>query len=398
MILLTALAAIPATAAFAQPKPEQPKTPHLEFTTVKEVPITSIKNQNRSGDCWCFSALSFLESEVLKSKGIETDLSEMYVIGKSYHDRADKYIRVDGALGWGPGSEAGDVLHVIADYGIVPEDVYHGMNYGSELPDQGELDAVTGAYVDAIVKSHSKKLTTAWLRGFDGIIQAYLGEWPTQFEWEGQTYTPESYRDYLGINPDDYVALTSFTHHPFYSEYAIDVHDNWRWDTAYNLPLDEFMDVLYNAIDNGYSVLWSTDCSEKGFTRTGIGIVPEDEPETKPATSGTDQERWVGKDDGEDPEAKPEEKPLKEKEITQELRQQEYDLKQTTDDHGMHIYGTAVDQNGNKFFLVKNSWGESGEYKGIWYCSDAFVRFKTIDVVVNKNAIPEAIRTKLGIR
>ncbi len=395
-IILSAFALFAATAAFAQSRP-QSKVPDLSFTTVKEIPITEMKDQHRSGTCWCYSTLSFFESEILRTKGITTDLSEMFVVSHSYHDRAVKYVRLDGKLGFSAGSGFGDVLHVIRDYGIVPEEIYSGMNYGTELPEQGELDAVLKAYVDAIVKNPNKTLSTAWLKGYDGVLAAYLGEYPKNFEYNGFTYTAETFRNWLGIDVDDYVPLTSFTHHPFYEPFVIEVCDNWRWDACYNLPLDEFMEVIYNAIDNGYSVLWGTDVSEKGFTRTGVGVIMDEEYEK--SLEGTDQAMWVDIGDGNGRRvAYPEQEPLKEKTITQEMRQIAFDNKQTTDDHGMHIFGTAIDQDGNVFFMVKNSWGDSGDYHGVWYCSDAFVRYKTLNILVHKDALPKEIKAKLGIK
>ena len=368
------------------------QTPDYEFTVIKENPITSVKNQNRSGTCWCYSALSFVESEILRTKGQEVDLSEMFVVGKSYRDRAVKYVRLDGHLNFAAGSSFGDVLHVINDYGIVPQSAMNGMNYGSVLPEQYELDAALKGYVSAIASNPNKKLSTAWVNGFDGIVEAYLGEYPETFTVDGKEYTPESYRDHLGINMDDYVNITSFTHHPFYEQFVIEVPDNWRWDTAYNLPMDEMMDVMFNAIEKGYTVAWGSDVSETGFTRNGIAVALA---ETK-NTSGSDQERWVGKADAPKEEAKvalPEEVT-----VTQEMRQEGYDRKTTTDDHGMHIYGLAKDQNGTKYFMVKNSWGESGKYKGIWYASETFVKFKTLNIVVHKDALPKDIAKKLGIK
>ena len=379
--------------AFAQ-EPGKNEAPKYEFTVVKENPISSIKDQYRSGTCWCFSSLSFLESEIMRLKGYDdVDLSEMFVVGKSYHDRAIKYVRLDGHLNFGAGSSFGDVLNVIRDYGIVPQDVMPGLNYGTEKPEHSEMDAALKGYVEAIVKNPNRKLTTAWVNGLDGILCAYLGEAPAEFEVNGVTYTPESYRDYLGINPDDYVSITSFTHHPFYTSFPIEVCDNWRWDSSYNLPLDEMMEVMYNAIENGYTIAWGSDVSEKGFTRDGIGIIPDMDP--APA-AGSDQEKWVGKED-----AKPEEEaagPVEEKHITQEMRQDGFDRKTTTDDHGMQIYGIAKDQNGTPFFMVKNSWGDAGQYDGIWYVSDSFVRYKTINIVVHKDAVPKELRKKLGIK
>ena len=389
-IISAAACALIAVSAAAQ----APKAPEYEFTVVKENPVTSIKNQYRSGTCWCYSALSFIESEILRTKGQEVDLSEMFVVGKSYRDRAVKYVRLDGHLNFAAGSSFGDVLHVIEDYGIVPQEAYSGFNYGTEMPEQNELDAALAGYVRAIAQNPNKKLTTAWLNGFDGILDAYLGEVPETFAVNGTQYTPESYRDALGINPDDYVNLTSFTHHPFYESFIIEVPDNWRWDSAYNLPIDELMEVMYNAIDKGYTIAWGSDVSENGFTRDGLAVMPV---EKKAAAAGSDQERWVGKAADQPKEEVRAELP-EEMVITQEMRQDGYDRKTTTDDHGMHIYGVAKDQNGTKYFMVKNSWGETGKYKGVWYASDSFVKYKTLNVVVHKDALPKNIAKKLGIK
>ena len=393
--LLTAALLLTVVSGFAQEKKDSTKkSSEYEFTVIKENPITSIKDQYRSGTCWCFSALSFLESEIMKEKGIDSlDLSEMFVVSRSYHDRGIKYVRLDGHLNFGAGSSFGDVLHVVKDYGIVPQEAMPGLNYGTEKPEHSEMDAALKGYVDAIVENPNRTLTTAWVNGLDGILSAYLGEIPSTFEVDGVEYTPETYRDYLGINPDDYVSLTSFTHHPFYSPFIIEVCDNWRWDASYNLPLDELMEVMYNAISEGYTIAWGSDVSEMGFSRTGVATVPD--VDRKPG-AGSDQERWIGK--SEDKEAAPSDGSQEEKVITQEMRQDGYDRKTTTDDHGMQIYGIAQDQDGNKFFMVKNSWGDAGKYKGVWYVSDAFVRDKTMNIVVNMNAIPKDIRKKLGIK
>ena len=362
-----------------------------EFTVVKQAPVTSVKNQYRSGTCWCYSALSFVESEIIRQKGIEVDLSEMFVVNHAYFDRAVKYIRLDGKLGFSAGSSFGDVFEVIKSYGIVPQDVYSGMNYGTELPVQGELDAVLEGFVKALVTNPNRKLTPAWKPAFQGILDAYLGEIPATFKAEEKAFNPLTYRDYLGINTDDYINLTSFTHHPFYEPFIIEVCDNWRWGSAYNLPIEELMEVMYNAVENGYTIAWGADVSEKGFTRSGIATVPDFENKV---TAGSDQERWVGKSDA----GKEESAPAEEKVITQEMRQLAYDNKETTDDHGMHIYGLAKDQNGNPYFIVKNSWGKAGDYEGIWYASDAYVRYKTLNIVVHKDALPKSIKKKLGIK
>ena len=385
---LFALAAIMLSLSAVAQEVKQDKP---EFTVVKQAPVTSVKNQYRSGTCWCYSALSFVESEIIRQKGIEVDLSEMFVVNHAYFDRAVKYIRLDGKLGFSAGSSFGDVFEVIKAYGIVPQDVYSGMNYGTELPVQGELDAVLEGFVKALVTNPNRKLTPAWKPAFQGILDAYLGEIPATFKAEEKAFNPLTYRDYLGINTDDYVNLTSFTHHPFYEPFIIEVCDNWRWGSAYNLPIEELMEVMYNAVENGYTIAWGADVSEKGFTRSGIATVPDFENKV---TAGSDQERWVGKSET----GKEESAPAEEKVITQEMRQLAYDNKETTDDHGMHIYGLAKDQNGNPYFIVKNSWGKAGDYEGIWYASDAYVRYKTLNIVVHKDALPKSIKKKLGIK
>ena len=385
---LFALAAIMLSLSAVAQEVKQDKP---EFTVVKQAPVTSVKNQYRSGTCWCYSALSFVESEIIRQKGIEVDLSEMFVVNHAYFDRAVKYIRLDGKLGFSAGSSFGDVFEVIKSYGIVPQDVYSGMNYGTELPVQGELDAVLEGFVKALVTNPNRKLTPAWKPAFQGILDAYLGEIPATFKAEEKAFNPLTYRDYLGINTDDYINLTSFTHHPFYEPFIIEVCDNWRWGSAYNLPIEEFMEVMYNAVENGYTIAWGADVSEKGFTRSGIATVPDFENKV---TAGSDQERWVGKSET----GKEESAPAEEKVITQEMRQLAYDNKETTDDHGMHIYGLAKDQNGNPYFIVKNSWGKAGDYEGIWYASDAYVRYKTLNIVVHKDALPKSIKKKLGIK
>lgn len=385
---LFALAAIMLSLSAVAQEVKQDKP---EFTVVKKAPVTSVKNQYRSGTCWCYSALSFVESEIIRQKGIEVDLSEMFVVNHAYFDRAVKYIRLDGKLGFSAGSSFGDVFEVIKSYGIVPQDVYSGMNYGTELPVQGELDAVLEGFVKALVTNPNRKLTPAWKPAFQGILDAYLGEIPATFKAEEKAFNPLTYRDYLGINTDDYINLTSFTHHPFYEPFIIEVCDNWRWGSAYNLPIEELMEVMYNAVENGYTIAWGADVSEKGFTRSGIATVPDFENKV---TAGSDQERWVGKSET----GKEESAPAEEKVITQEMRQIAYDNKETTDDHGMHIYGLAKDQNGNPYFIVKNSWGKAGDYEGIWYASDAYVRYKTLNIVVHKDALPKSIKKKLGIK
>lgn len=373
----------------------QQKTEAYTFTVVKENPITSVKNQNSTGTCWSFSGLGFLESELIRQGKGTYDLSEMYIVRKNYEDKAKKYTRLHGSLNFGPGGSFADVVESIDDYGLVPNSVYTGLNYGSDTHNHNEMDKVLSAYIKGIAESNS--LTTAWFNGFSGILDAYLGKTPDTFTYEGKQYTPQSFAKMLGLNQNDYVSITSFTHHPFYTKFAIEVPDNWRWANSYNLPLDELIETIDNAINNGYTVAWASDVSEAGFSREGIAIVPD---ENAPENIGSDQAKWLGLSPREKSNAlrdKIGREMLKEKTITQEMRQEAFDNFQTTDDHGMQIYGIAKDQNGNKYYMVKNSWGETGPYKGIWYVSEPFVRYKTLSAVVNKKALPASVSKKLGL-
>ena len=262
-----------------------------QFTTVKEVKISPVKNQNRTGTCWCFSGLGFLESELLRMGKGEYDLSEMFIVNHSYKDKADKYVRLHGYLNFAQGGSFGDVLYAAKHYGLVPESVMNGLNYGENMHVHGEMESAAANYLEAIIKNPNRKLSTAWKKGFDGIIDAYLGELPEKFTYNGKEYTPKSFAEELGLNIDDYVSLTSFTHHPFYSTFPIEVQDNWRWDLSYNLPIDELMQVFDNAINNGYSIAWASDVSEKGFSRNGVAVAADIESMER---SGSDQDRWLG--------------------------------------------------------------------------------------------------------
>ncbi len=362
------------------------------FTTVKANPITSVKNQASSGTCWAYSTIGFFESEAIRLGNIKDtlkypDFSVFYVVSHSYMDRAVKYVRLDGNLTFGAGSEADDVLHVIEDYGIVPLEAMTGMNYGTELPRQAELDAVLSGYISAVAKNPNRTLTTAWRPGFQAVLDAYLGPCPEKFTVDGKEYTPAEYRDAMKIVPEDYVTLSSFTHHPFYSWFPLEVCDNWRWDEVYNVPIDEFMSVLDDAIMKGYTVAWGADVSHAGFTRNGLGILVD----VKASSAGSDQEHWVGKEEG-----KPAPVSIVESVPTQESRQVEFENKTITDDHGMQIFGIAKDQDGKKYYMVKNSWGETGKYKGIWYVTEAFVKNQSMDYMIHKSALPKDLRKKLS--
>ncbi|WP_350456098.1 C1 family peptidase [Macellibacteroides fermentans] len=367
------------------------------FTPVKELKVTPVKNQNRTGTCWSFSGLGFLEAELIRQGKGEFDLSEMFIVGHSYKDKADKYVRLHGKLNFGQGGSFEDVLYVTKHYGAVPESVMNGLQYGEDMHVHGEMEAIAYNYVNAVVKNSNGKLSTSWKKGYDAVIDSYLGEVPEKFTYNGKEYTPQTFAKELGLNIDDYVSLTSYTHHPFYSEFPLEIEDNWRWANSYNLPLDEFMAVFENAINTGYSIAWGSDVSEKGFTRNGIAVIPDIKAIE---TSGSDQDKWVGlsKTEKDNEIKKLIEKPCQEIAVTQAMRQEAYDNYQTTDDHGMIIYGIAKDQTGKKFYMVKNSWGTDNKYQGTWYASEAFVAYKTMNIIVHKDALPKTIAKKLGLK
>ena len=365
------------------------------FSVIKENPITPVKNQASSGTCWSFSGVGLLESELIRMGKGEFDFSEMYIVRRNYEDKAQKYARLHGSLNFAAGGSFADVVETINEYGIMPEDAYRGLNYGSETHNHGELDKVLKGYMDGIIGA--RNLSPVWLDAFSGILDTYLGPLPEIFTYQGKEYTPHTFKDFLGIKQEDYISLTSFTHHPFYKPFALEVPDNWRWAKSYNLPIEELMEVMESAIMDGYTIAWASDVSEAGFSREGIAIIPD---ENAAENAGSDQARWLGLSTRERDASlrtRVGTEVLAEKGITQEMRQESYDNYQTTDDHGMQIYGIAKDQNGNKFYMVKNSWGETGPYKGLWYASDPFVRYKTLSVVLHKEAIPASIAVKLGL-
>ena len=370
------------------------------FTDTKIIPTTAVKDQSRSGTCWCFSTLSFLESEILRAGGPALHLSEMWIVRHSFMDKAEKYVRMHGSLNFAEGGASHDVTAGIKAHGIVPFEVYPGLNYGTEKPDFHELSVVLKAYLDAVVKTGDKSgkaLSTAWKRGFDAILDEYFGPLPETFTYEGKEYTPETFAAQLPIDLDNYIDISSFTHHPFYTQFIIEVPDNWMWGTVYNVPLDEMMQIIDHALEQGYTVSWGTDVSEKGFSRTkAIGIVPEADTESM---SGTEAERWGKLTDREKEAALYKfDKPGKERTITQQMRQTAFDNYETTDDHGMLIMGTATDQAGNRYYKVQNSWNVLPPYDGFWYFSRPFVAYKTTSIMVNKQALPKEIARKLGLK
>lgn len=398
-IIALALLAVVATGANAKGKKQPKVNPNKPvFTIVKENPITSVKDQNRSGTCWAYSTLSYFESEILKNTGKTYDLCESFVANKDYMDRAVQVVRYHGDMQFAQGGSAYDVYYVLKNYGICPENAmpFPGSLYGDSLNNFNEFFSLLEPYVEGIATNKASKISNQWKVGFQGILDAYLGKCPENFTYEGKNYTPKSFASSLGLNMDDYVTITSYTHHPFYSQFVVEVQDNWRNPASYNLPMDEMMQIIDNAVMNGYTVAWGGDVSEPGFTRDGLAYMID--AKKMQSLQGSDMARWLGLSAAKRrnlidslgcnvPEVQP----------TQEMRQERFDNWELTDDHGMLIYGIAKDQNGKEYYMVKNSWGEAGKYKGTWYMTKTFIAANTMDYMVNKNAIPANIRKKMGI-
>lgn len=356
-----------------------------EFEMVKEIKTTPVKNQASTGTCWSFATTSFVETELIRMGKGEHILSPIFNVYKSYLPKAVNYVRYSGSANFGMGGQAHDVTNVIRQYGVIPEEVYNGMNIGDDKHNHGEMDGVLKAIADAITKARGGKITPRWQEVIESTLNIYLGSIPKEFSYQGKTYTPKSFAESLGFNPDDYVEVTSYTHHPFFTKFDLELPDNWSKDQYYNVPFEDLMKIIDNAIMNGYSVAWDGDVSEKYFNRKKcISILPLDE-EIPPADDSKKEEDV-------------DEKPETEKTVTQQMRQESFDNHTTTDDHLMHLTGIAKDQNGTKFYYTKNSWGtKDKKYDGYWYMSEQYVRLKTIAIMIHKDAIPSEIKTKLGL-
>ncbi len=397
--------ALTCASLFAQEAKEaEKKDSGYVFTDVKVNPVTSVKDQDRAGTCWCYSGLSFIESELMRLGKGEFDLSEMYIVHHTYQDRAMKAFRTDGETSFSQGGAFSDVIWTMKYHGLVPEqEMRPGVMYGDTLSKHGELSTITNAMVKAIAKDvKNAQIGTdsvmLWTKAVSAVHDVYLGKCPESFTYNGKNYTPMSFYNELGLNADDYVSITSYTHHPFYSQFVIEVSDNWRWSLSYNVPIDELTEIIDYAIDNGFTVAWGSDVSEDGFRkgiRNGYCVLPDLEGKAA-ETAGSDMAHWTGLTK-EERAKEAYDHPTPQRWVSQYERQLGYDQKQTTDDHGMHLYGKAVDQMGNEYYKVKNSWGDYGKYHGSFYVSKAFVRYKTMNYVVHKDAIPAHIKAKLGI-
>lgn len=368
-------------------KDEKNDSTGFVFTDVKINPTTPVKDQNKSGTCWAFSGISQLEEDVLRCKGEEVDLSEMFVARMSYIDKAKKYMRMDGTINFAQGGGAYDVLYVLDNYGMIPEEAYTGLNYGEEKHSHYEMAGALKAYLDAVRQNPNKRLTTAWLAGFEGILDAYLGKVPEKFEYKGKTYTPKEFAKYLGLDAKKFKSYTSYTHHPFGESFILEIPDNWRWSQSINVPMEELKRIVDNALDKGFTVNWAADVSEPTFKwYEGWAVLPEEK--SAEDMEGSELARWTKLSDADREKEKSKVTgPVKERKITQEDRQRTFDNLETTDDHGMVIIGYATDQEGNRYYKVKNSWDTNQVYDGYIYVSEPYFLEKTLSVTVNEDGV-----------
>jgi bleomycin hydrolase len=362
-------------AVLAAPVADAQEQPGFTFDVVKQIPTTSVKNQAQTGTCWSFASSSFLETEMLRMGREPVDLSEMFFVRMTYPRKVWNYVRLHGNATLGEGSLGGDVMRALGQYGAVPEEAYPGRRYGAEQHDHGELFAVLEGAADAVVGR--RLLSPVWPDAVDGILDAYLGPVPETFTYRGTTYTPRSFADALGLDPAAYVELTSFAHHPFHAWFAVEIPDNWARNRSLNLPLDQLMGVIDHALERGFSVDWDGDVSERSFCHAkGVAVLPAVPWE---ARSEAERQRICAT-------------PEKELEVTQDVRQRLFDSHSSTDDHLMHLVGIARDQHGTKYYLTKNSWGETGAREGYLFMSESYVRGKTISVIVHRDGLPGTVR------
>lgn len=378
-LLLAVALVVPSQGMGQRRKKKKEEDEKYLFTKIHEVATTPVKSQDRVGSCWDYAAISFVETELLRMEKGEYDLSEMFIIRHDYVNKADWYVRMHGNNNFNQGGQAHDVINVIREHGFVPDSIYRGIQYGGERHDHRELTPMLTGLVEVLTQKKLGTLSPVWKEAFVAVLEVYLGENPNEFEWDGKNYSPVTFRDDLDFNADDYIELTSFNHRPFYKPFVLEIPDNWSHDLYYNLPIDELLQVAYKAFENGYSVCWDGDVGESGFKHgEGTALVLK---------SLSDEEK-----EG----LKKQDRP--EKEICQHKRQEAFDNYQTSDDHLMHFTGVFHDEKGTKYFKTKNSWGTEGnDYGGFLFMSETYFRYKTVAIMVHKDAVPQEIMDKLGL-
>jgi len=348
-----------------------------EFKMELEIPHTPVKSQDSTGSCWCFSAISFLESELIRMNKGKYDFSEMFIVRHVYPLKARNYIRLHGYTRFDQGSLSHDVIDAIRAYGLVPETVYNGLLSGEIRHDHRELIKAMRGMLDGILDAPADKISTSWPAALEGVLDAYLGKPPRQFSLNGKNYIPAEFAASLNLPLDKYIELTSFTHHPFYQQMRLEVPDNWcSNDQYYNLPIDELEQVVDHSLKSGYSVIWGGDVSEDTYASNEVGfaIIPIEEGDFPP------------------------ENPVKEKQIDQGMRQLTFDNHTTTDDHAVHIIGLVRDQQGQLFYKIKDSWFSRGITQGYLYYSKPYFRLKTTAIMINRDALPNDIAKKLQLK
>jgi bleomycin hydrolase len=355
----------------------------FKFTDIINLANTSVKNQGSSGTCWSYSGNSFLESEMIRIGKQPVEISQIFTARNAYVEKGKNYVRMHGAVTLGDGGSLHDVTNMLKKYGAVPQEVYTGLNYGTAKNKFAEMAALTEGLLVAAVKNPNGELTPNWIKAYEAVIDSYLGQVPQNFNYKGKNYTPQSFaKEVVGLNPDEYIEFSSYSNAPYYTKTMLMVPDNWSFDLIYNVRLNDMTDIIDNALKNGFTVAWATDVSEKSFSwKNGVAYVP-----TKKVDEMTAEEKenmFNG--------------PKPEMDITEEVRQKAFDNYQTTDDHGMHIVGVSKDQDGKEYYIVKNSWGASNDYKGYLYVTKNFIKYKSTALMVNKAAIPAAIAKKMGI-